>query len=84
MGWSEQNVGAAWWLEIEVTRSDQGAGPHGQSWHDDLWSGWAMTQQGVRPRGVVVAPPLLDQELGLGERVDQLDVERLGPREPSR
>jgi len=35
-----------------------------------------VAERGVRPHGIVVPPPLLDHDLGLGQRVEDLAVEQ--------
>src|ERR671911_1189786 len=43
----------------------------------DLWRGWDVAEGRVRPDGVVVPAPCLDDDLGLLERRDDLAVEQL-------
>src|SRR5918997_846619 len=44
---------------------------------DHLWRWRPVAQGRVRPAGVVVPPPTLDDDLGFGQRVEELAVEQL-------
>src|SRR5690606_1216964 len=53
------------------------SGTGGRHWR---WNGlgrrWSIPERAVRPDGVVMPPPSFDQDLGLGERVEDLSVEQ--------
>jgi hypothetical protein len=53
--------------------------PRGVSRHEDFRCGRAVAEGRVRPHRIVVAAPALDQDLGLPERVEDLDAEQLVP-----
>ena len=54
---------------------------HGSLVHeDDALGRWRTVSEGtVRPDGVVVSPPLLDDDLSLAERVEDLAIEKFIP-----
>jgi hypothetical protein len=56
-------------------------------WDDAFGYWWPVSQSAVRSDCVVVAPPSLDQDLGLSQRIEDLAVQKLVPEagiEPSR
>ena len=50
--------------------------------HDGFWSRSAVAQFTVWSLGVVVYPPLLDQDLSLTEAVEDLAIEQFIPHRP--
>ena len=46
---------------------------------DGFGSWWSVSQGAVRPDGIVMLAPLLDQDLGIAERTEDLAVEQLIP-----
>ena len=50
--------------------------------HDGFWSRSAVAQFTVWSLGVVVYPPLLDQDLSLTEAVEDLAIEQFIPHPP--
>ena len=55
---------------------------HGRSqvYRDDAFGcRWTVSQSAVRSDSVVVAPPFLDQDLGLAQRVEDLTVQKFVP-----
>ena len=51
--------------------------PCGEGWHEHLRCGSAVADRGMRANGIVVAPPALDDDLGLAQGVEDLAVEQL-------
>ena len=47
---------------------------HGR--HKDLRGRWLVSERSVRAHGVVVSPPALDDDLRLGERIEDLSIEQ--------
>ena len=54
----------------------------GFHWDDGFGSRWAVAQCTVRSLGVVVFPPLLDQDLSLTQAVEDFTVEQFIPHPP--
>jgi hypothetical protein len=56
---------------------DRSWNQHGRlRWHEGLWRRRLVAQRPVRTQGVVEAPPALDSDPGLGERVEDLAIEQ--------
>lgn len=51
--------------------------PCDEGWHEHLRSWSAVADRGMRPNGVVVPAPTLDDDLGLAQRVEDLAVKEL-------
>src|SRR3546814_19461166 len=47
-----------------------------------LWRRWPLPERAVRPDCVVMSPPSLDQDPGLGERVEDLAIEQFIAQRP--
>src|SRR3546814_1755626 len=47
-----------------------------------LWRRWPIPERAVRPDCVVMSPPNLDQDPGLGERVEDLAIEQFIAQRP--
>jgi hypothetical protein len=53
--------------------------PCSESWHEHL-GGWCLVAEGcMRPDGIVMPAPALDDDLRLAESVEDLAVEQLVP-----
>src|SRR3974377_1715277 len=52
------------------------AGPCGECWDEYLWRWWLVAERFVRPDRVEVAPPALDNDLGLSQRVEDFSIEQ--------
>ena len=48
-------------------------------WNDAFGRGWAIAQSAVRPDGIVVDAPLLDQDLGFPQAVEDFAVQQFVP-----
>jgi hypothetical protein len=65
----------AWRARLGVPERSVG-GPS-RARQDRFRRGWAVPERTVRPRGVVVAPPPFDQDLGFLKRMKDLPVQQL-------
>ena len=50
--------------------------PCGHGRDEDLRCWWLVSERSVRAHGVVVPPPALDDDLRLGERVEDFPIEQ--------
>ena len=48
-------------------------------WQDGLWRRWPVAERTVRPDGVVVIAPFLDQHLRLRQIVEDFPIQQLVP-----
>ena len=50
--------------------------PRGQGWYEDLWSRGLVAQGSVRRHGVVMSSPAFDDDLALGERIEDFTIQK--------
>lgn len=49
-----------------------------------MWCRWSIAEAAVRTDGVVMSPPRFDQDLSLGEAIEDLAIEQFVAKRPVR